>query len=344
MHYIENLKTREFNQIRHAAGQIAGRKATKHTHNYELPRDLQHRKHQSPFKDIASSSKQELIQYFKEDSHKNDDLFRAFSHTVGLMHKTVKHHEDKGGSLSDHLQRVKRTLGSLANSARVNIDVTADDFLHRIGLKQERKYQSGEISNTFRDHARLHQDAYLKLNERKGTAQYDYMKEDSTDRYATYKHKQNGKVVVALRGTKPQDMLLNNDGVTNLHIAAGKVGEMNHYDDNVNHVKNMIKKYGAGNVSLSGYSKGGAEAIHMTQDKRIRSHLGQTVALAPGHSPLDDLHKQKATDHKISYLYHHNDPVANNLLEHSGANHHVMYDSADPIKSHLFLDRLADGA
>ena len=341
MHYIENLKPNQFNLIRHAASQIAGRKAGKHTHDYQIPRHLQHRKHESPFKDLADSSKEELIGFFKDDGHTNDDLFRAFSHTVDLMHKTVKHHEQKGGGLSTHLNKIKRTLGSLANSARVNIDVGADDFMHRIGLRQERKYKTGEISKTFRDHARLHQDAYLSLNDRKGTDQYDYLKADSTDKFATYKHKQNGKVVVAFRGTKPDSALLNHDLMKDMHIAAGEVGKLASHDDYVNHIQNMIKQHGSGNVSLSGYSLGGSEAVHLTQDKRIRSDLGQTVALAPGHSPLDDLHKQKSTDHKISYLYHHNDAVANNLLDHSGANHTVLYDSADPLKSHLFLDRVA---
>ena len=341
MEYIQNLKPNQFRLIRHAASQIAGRKAKKYTHNYELPRHLQHRNHQSPFKDIADSSKEELINYFKEDGHKNNDLFRAFGHTVDLMHKTVKHHSEKGGGLSSHLNKIKRTLGSLANTARVNIDVTADDFLHRIGLRQERKYESGEISKTFRDHARLHKDAYLKLNERKGTDQYDYLKADSTDKYATYKHKQNGKVVVAFRGTKPDSALLNHDLMKDMHIAAGEVSKLDQMHDYVNHIQNMVKKHGSGNVSLSGYSLGGSEAVQLTQDERIRSDLGQTVALAPGHSPLDDLHKQKATDHKVSYIYHHNDAVANNLLEHSGSNHHVLYNSADPVKSHLFLDRLA---
>ena len=106
-------------------------------------------------------------------------------------------------------------------------------------------------------------------------------------------------------------------------------------------IQNQIKKHGQGNVSLSGYSLGGSEAVHLTQDARIRSHLGQTIAIAPGHSPLDDMHKQKANDHKISYIYHHTDPVANSLLEHSGANHHVMYQEADPLKAHLLLDKIA---
>lgn len=342
MEYIKNLKPNQFRLIRHAASQIAGRKAKRTTHNYNIPRNQQIRDHNSPYKDIADSSKNDVLQYLNEDSHQNDHIFQALVHSVDLMHRHVKHHTEAGGSLSDHLNKIKRTLGSLANTAKVNIDVTADDFLNRIGLRHEKKFKNGKISDTFRDHATLHKDAYMKLAERKGTDKYDYLKQDSTDKYATYKHKQNGNVVVAFRGTKPDSALLNHDAMKDLHIATGHVGKLDHMDDYVNHVQKMIKHHGSGNVSLSGYSLGGAEAVHLTQDKRIRSHLGQTVALAPGHSPLDDLHKAKATDHKIAYLYHHNDAVANNLLQHSGTNHTVLYNETNPIRSHLFLDRLAN--
>ena len=103
----------------------------------------------------------------------------------------------------------------------------------------------------------------------------------------------------------------------------------------------MIDKYGSGNVSLSGYSLGGSKAVQLTQEKDLRSHLGTTVALAPGMSPLDDQLRQKARDHKIDYFYHHNDGVANALLAHSGANHTVHYSERDAVKSHMLLDRLA---
>ena len=146
---------------------------------------------------------------------------------------------------------------------------------------------------------------------------------------------------MAFRGTRPKSGLLNHDVTKDLHIAAGQVGKLEQMGDYVQMIQNQIKKHGSGNVSLSGYSLGGSEAVHLSQDRRIRSHIGQTIALAPGASPLDDMHKQKATDHKISYLYHHNDAVANSNLEHSGANHHVLYSQNDPLKSHLLLDRIA---
>jgi hypothetical protein len=92
---------------------------------------------------------------------------------------------------------------------------------------------------------------------------------------------------------------------------------------------------------LSGYSLGGGKVLELMQDERIRSDMGQAHALAPGITALDSKLKQKATDHKISMLYHHNDAVANSMLEHSGANHTIHYSEANPINSHLLLDRIA---
>ena len=341
MEYIQKLKPQQFNYIRHAASQIAGRKAKKYTYNYQFPREVQHRAQQSPFKDLADSSRKEFLQYMKEDGHKNTDLFHAFAHTVDQMHQHIKPHVNAGGSLSGQLKKIHNTLGNLANTARVNISVGADDFLNRIGLRHERRYQDGEISDEFRQHAKIHKDVYGQAGKRKGTDMYDYLREDSTEKYGIYKHKKNGKVVVAFRGTRPKSGILNHDLMKDMHIAAGNVGKLEQMGDYVQMIQNQIKKYGSGNVSLSGYSLGGSEAVHLSQDRRLRSHLGQTIALAPGSSPLDDMHKQKATDHKVSYIYHHNDAVANSNLEHAGANHHVLYSENDPIKSHLFLDRLA---
>jgi hypothetical protein len=343
MQFINNLKPSEFKLIRHAASQLSGRKAKRHTYNYNLERKDQYRLRESPYKDIADSSRKDILRYLKEDGHKNDHLFRAFSDSVQLMHKHVKGHVDSGGSLSGFMGKMHGTLKNLANTARVNIDVNHDNFLHMIGLRGHKKYQDGKIDTDFRDHAQIHQDTYLDVLDRKGTDIYEYLKDSSADKYGVYKHRENGNVVFALRGTRPDAALFNNDLVEDIQIGLGKVGETSQHTSYVNQIQKLVKEHGSGNVSLSGYSKGGAEAIHLMQDKRIRSDLGQAIAISPGASPLDDQLKQKATDHKISYIYHHNDGVANANLEHSGANHHVLYSESDPLKAHLSLDRIAKG-
>ena len=342
--YIENLKSSHFKIIQHAASQIAGRRAKKHAPDFRIDRSRQHRARQSPYKDLADSTQRQVASWIKEDRHEGGSLFEAFGDAVGVLH----HHRAtrQGGGLFDtigaHAKKINGALGNLAETARVNIDVGADDFLHRVGLRQEKKYQDDSVSKNFRDHAVLHKDAYLSVNDRKGTDRFEYMKEKSTGKYATYKDKESGKIVVGFRGTSPAQALTNNDLVEDAHIAAGTVKDMSEYEDYINHIQGLVKEHGSGNVSLSGYSLGGGKVLELMQDKRIRSDMGQAHALAPGITALDDKLKQKATDHKISMFYHHNDAVANSMLEHSGSNHTVHYSESNPINSHMLLDRIAN--
>ena len=345
--YIENLKSSHFKIIQHAASQIAGRKAKKHAPNFKIERSRQHRARESAYKDIADSTQKQVATWMKQDRHHHVEgggLFEAFGDAVGVLHHHARN--EQGGGLFDtigaHAKKIHGALGNVAETARVNIDVGADDFLHRVGLRQERKYKDDSVSKNFRDHARLHKDAYLSVNDRVGTKRFEYLKDKSTGKYGTYKDRETGKIVVGFRGTSPGQALTNNDLVEDAHIAAGTVKDMSEYEDYVNHIQGLVKEHGSGNVSLSGYSLGGGKVLELMQDDRIRSDMGQAHALAPGVTALDGKLKQKATDHKISMFYHHNDAVANSMLEHSGSNHTVHYSEANPINSHMLLDRLAN--
>jgi len=336
MKYIQNLKPSHFKLLKHAAGQLAGRKPRRTAPNFNIPREKQYRAQSSPYKDIADCSKKELIKWLKEDAHHpqvGGGLHSAIVDSFDTLHKHYKAAEDKTVA---HVRKIKGTLDNVANTARVQVDVEADDFLNDVGLRHHRKYKDDRVSDDMKDHFDLHRDAYKSLDEREGTDRFEYLQKHSTDDYATYLDK-NGKVVVAFRGTSPSKGHLNNDFIQDIHVAAGDVRGMSAYKDYKNHVKNMIDEYGSGNVSLSGYSLGGSKAVQLTQDEDLRSHLGTTVALSPGMSPLDSQLKQKARDHKIDYFYHHNDGVANALLAHGGANHTVKYHQKDPFKAHMIL-------
>ena len=232
------------------------------------------------------------------------------------------------------------TLKNVAGTADVQIDVAADDLLHRVGLRHKRKYDSASVDDELRAHARMQQDAYLKVNDRKGTDRFEYLKRHSTDKYATYIDKLNdGKVVVAFRGTDPKEALHNNDLVEDINIASGNVNAISEYDDYKNAVLNILDEYGDGNVSLSGYSLGGAKAVALTRDQELRSRLGTTMALSPGMTATDKSLAEKSHDTKIQYYYNHTDNVSNALLNHGGSNHHVFYDEYDPLKAHMSLSR-----
>ena len=337
MDYVQNLKPSHYKLLQHAASQIAGRKPRRSAPNFAVPREKQHRARESPFKDIAGSTQNEIVNWLKEDAHQPQQgggLHSAVVDTFDTLHKYYQQAEDK---TVPHVKKISNTLENVGTTGRVQVDVAADDFLHRAGLRHHRKYQDGEITDEFRDHMDLHKDAYMGVNDRKGTDRFKYIQRHSTDKYATYLDR-DGKVVVAFRGTSPKQAANNNDLIEDAHVASGNVKNMSDYASYKNHIKSMIDEYGSGNVSLSGYSLGGSKAVQLTQEKDLRSHLGNTVALAPGMSPLDSELKQKAKDHKISYMYNHSDNVANALLQHSGANHTVGYSEYDPVKAHMILD------
>ena len=340
--YIDNLRPSHFKLIQHAASQIAGRKARRHAPNFKITASERRRGRHSPFKDIADSQQHEVSKWVKEDGHQyveGGSIGEALQETLHVMHGRL----GGGFDLSDlHIDKIGSVMHNLAGSALVQADIAGDDFLHRVGLRHERKYKDAKISDTFREHGRLHKDAYKEMESRGGTKAYEYMKEHSADQYATYKHRKNGKVVVAFRGTSPKEMHNNNDLVDDVHIASGKMKDSSSYNTHKQHVKNMIDKFGSGNVSLSGYSLGGGRAEALTQEKDLRSHLGQTISIAGGASPYDNQLKQKASDLKVSHIYNHSDPVANSKLAHSGINHSVFYGEYDGVKAHMsILDKLA---
>lgn len=337
MEYIDRLKPSQFKLLKHAASQLSGHKPRRSAPNFKVPREKQYRAHSSPFKDIANASKEELIQWLKEDGHKpqiGGGLHSAIVDSFDVLHKYYKDVEDK---TVPHVKKIQSTLNNVANTARVQIDVEADDFLNRVGLRHHRKYDDDTVSEEIKDHMDLHRDVYKSLDQRKGTGRFEYLQKHSSDDFGTYKDK-NVKIVVAFRGTSPDKGIINNDFVQDVHVAAGDVKGMARYKDYKNHIKNMVDEYGSGNVSLSGYSLGGSKCVELTQDKDLRSHLGNTMALSPGMSPLDSNLKQKARDEKISYFYHHNDNVSNALIGHSGANHTVQYSEKNAIKAHMILN------
>ena len=337
--FVEEMEPHHYKVIRHAAGQISGRKPKKYHYNYNLPRDKQHRARQSPFKDIADSSQQQMIQFMKNDAmtrQMGGGLFSAFEDVADVIHNEVKKNQS---ILDDKITPLKNTLGNLAGTAGVQTDVEVDDFLHKIGLRHHRKYQSSDVDDNLHAHALLQKDAYMKLDNRKGTDRFEYLKQHSTDKYGVYLDQNNdGKIVMAFRGTDPKEAIHNNDLIEDMNIAAGNVNAISEFDDYRNKLSSLLDEYGDGNVSLSGYSLGGAKAVALTRDKQFRSRLGTTMALSPGMTVTDSDLAAKAHDTKIQYYYKHTDPVANALLSHGGSNHHVWYDEKNPLNAHMTLD------
>ena len=91
--FIEDIEPKNYRVIRHAAAQIAGRKPRKYHYDYKIPRDKQHRARQSPYKDIADATQEQMIQFMKEDSLKRQmggGLFSAFEDVASTIHNEVQ--------------------------------------------------------------------------------------------------------------------------------------------------------------------------------------------------------------------------------------------------------------
>ena len=156
MEYVRNLKTHQFKLVKHAASQIAGRKAKRYAPDFKIPREKQHRARYSPYKDIADcSSKEELLQWMKEDGHAaqvGGGLHSAFVDSMNVLHEHWKGAVNKA---HPHVQKIEKTLYNVAETGRVQADIHADDFLHKVGLRHHKKYSDDTVLQNLRDHALL---------------------------------------------------------------------------------------------------------------------------------------------------------------------------------------------
>ena len=170
--YVTNLRPSHFKLLKHAASQLAGRKPGRTAPKYHIRPELIDRSHESPYKDIAQATRGELVNWLEEDGHhfhEGGGLHSALVDSFDTMHRYYKDQKDKSVA---HVQKIHGALKNVAETARVNIDVTADDFMHRVGLRHHKKYKTGELNQNMKDHIDLHRDVYLSDSKRQGTKRF----------------------------------------------------------------------------------------------------------------------------------------------------------------------------
>ena len=342
---VTNLKDNHWRMVQMAASQIAGRKPGRRHYDYQIERTHQHRTHASAFKDIASSDKHQIAEWIAGDGHKavtGGSLADAMRHTFHIMHKTYRREANaaKGGSIGGFLGRLGGTFKNLAESAGTQADILADDFLHRVGIRQKRKYQDGEIHYDHSVAARIAKDAYLSPDGRKGTDGWSYDRDNSSEYYATYL--KDGRARVHFRGTKPLAALENADLANDLKIGMGDSSDIVGLADRKHLVSRLLDKYGDGKVTVDGYSLGGASAMEIINSKLGKRLGNDNYLLAPGITAANEHLREYSHNQKSHFIYHHNDMVANSLLTNSTDNHTVLYNNANPITSHMFLDEISN--
>ena len=123
-HLVSNLTQKNWRTVQNVAHQIAGRKARRSHHPLNIPRELQDRRRQSAFKDIASSAKSQIAAWIEEDGHHHDhvanahggSLSNAMRHVLHTAHHVYqREHQRTGGGL-DLPNGIKR-LGTMLHHA-----------------------------------------------------------------------------------------------------------------------------------------------------------------------------------------------------------------------------------
>ena len=85
-HIVDNFTDKQWRTVQNVASQIAGRKPKRSHYHLNVPRDMQDRRRQSAFKDIANSYKHQIRDWIKDDGEHN------------------KHKDMTGGSLSNAMR------------------------------------------------------------------------------------------------------------------------------------------------------------------------------------------------------------------------------------------------
>jgi hypothetical protein len=351
--HVERLSNKNFRHIKELSNQVAGRKQRRKTaFNFRVPRSMQHRRHQSAFKDIAGArSKNELIGWIKEDAHQSNavggSLSDAFRHIVKVQHHVLRRdmlEHEKGGSITGligdaahYIKRGHEVLENVAGTKMMQAEIMADDVLDKIGLRKSR-YGPLQRTEDNRLHARLSQEVY-KANDKRGTVDgWDY--DTGNDRYGVFK--KGNQRIVHWRGTRPDaDVVASGDLHADGKIALGETDSMQGLAMDKKIVTDLLD---AGyDTSIGGYSLGGGRALSIANDDAIYRRLGNlNHVISPGITSMNPHLKKLAQLDKFHYTYSAMDEVANSLMPHATDNHHIEKKVRDPLSAHTtFLKQLA---
>lgn len=99
---------------------------------------------------------------------------------------------------------------------------------------------------------------------------YKLIKEFSSPDRTVYQHSPSGHVVISFRGT---DVKNYRDLTTDALLALGKTSILNRFSNADKVAQNVIKRYGKQNVSVTGHSLGGSQALHVSRKYGINAHV-----------------------------------------------------------------------
>lgn len=99
---------------------------------------------------------------------------------------------------------------------------------------------------------------------------YKFIQEFSSPDRSVYQHLPSGHVIIAYRGTDTKNW---RDLTTDALLALGKTQYSQRFSNADQATQKVLKKYGKQNVSLTGHSLGGSQALHISRKYGVNAHV-----------------------------------------------------------------------
>jgi len=149
---------------------------------------------------------------------------------------------------------------------------------------------------------------------------YTYMKSLSTGDRAVYQHRRTKKVVIAFRGTDPTNW---RDLTTDALMTTGLGAYGSRFKNARKITAEVIQRYGKENVSVTGHSLGGSQALHVSRHFGVKAEV-----FNPFVHPSETILALGLTRPSYKHATIHSnltDPVSTLAPLAPGAKHHVHY-------------------
>lgn len=104
----------------------------------------------------------------------------------------------------------------------------------------------------------------------KGVAGYDILQEFTTKDRVAYKHKHSNRVVMAFRGTNPSNW---RDTSTDLLMGFEFHQHSSRFKNASRDTDRLIRKFGKENVSVTGHSLGGSQALYVSHKFGVEAEV-----------------------------------------------------------------------
>lgn len=159
----------------------------------------------------------------------------------------------------------------------------------------EQETQSENVGDTMRHYAQLSHGAYGEGQDMSHLG-YEIDPEHSNRNRTLYRHKNSGKAVLAFRGTELDTRNKRGDLGTDALLALGLQGLSSRFRNAKKATAKAVEKYGQDNLTLTGHSLGGSQALYANSKYGIETH-----AYNPGVSP--SMVKKSLMDNLSSQLF-----------------------------------------